>query len=97
MGSAAVQLASTLGGRVIASAGSPEKLAVLEQRKLAELVEQRKLRAPFNGVVTERLQQVGELAQTGEGARPILRLAQTHPLRVEVVVAGGLIAVHREE
>ena len=62
------------------------RLAALEERRLVELVEQRRLRAPFNGVVTERLQHVGEVAQTGEGARPILRLAQTHPLRVEVVL-----------
>jgi RND family efflux transporter MFP subunit len=63
-----------------------QRLAQIEQRRLTELVEQRRLRSPFNGVVTERLQHVGEIAQTGEGARAILRLAQTHPLRVEVVL-----------
>jgi RND family efflux transporter MFP subunit len=63
-----------------------QRLAALEQKRLVELVEQRRLRSPFAGVVTERLQGVGEIAQTGEGARPILRLAQTHPLRVEVVL-----------
>lgn len=62
------------------------RLAVIEQRRLTELVEQRRLRSPFKGVVTERLQNVGEIAQTGESARAILRLAQTHPLRVEVVL-----------
>lgn len=62
------------------------RLAVIEQRRLTELVEQRRLRSPFNGVVTERLQHVGEIAQTGESARAVLRLAQTHPLRVEVVL-----------
>lgn len=63
-----------------------QRLAALEQRRLSELVEQRRLRSPFFGVVTERLQGVGEIAQTGESARPILRLAQTNPLRVEVVL-----------
>ena len=63
-----------------------QRLAVIEQRRLTELVDQRRLRSPFAGVVTERLQGVGEVAQAGEGARPILRLAQTHPLRVEVVL-----------
>lgn len=62
------------------------RLATIEQRRLNELVEQRRLRSPFNGVVTERLQHVGEIAQAGESARPILKLAQTHPLRVEVVL-----------
>lgn len=80
-----------LAEAALVEAHENRRLAVLEQRKLAELVEQRKLRAPFNGVVTERLQQVGELAQTGEGARPILRLAQTHPLRIEVVLPVAML------
>lgn len=63
-----------------------QRLAALEQRRLGELVEQRRLRSPFFGVVTERLQGVGEIAQAGESARPILRMAQTNPLRVEVVL-----------
>lgn len=62
------------------------RLAVLEERRLQELLEQRRIRAPFNGVVTERLQHAGEIAQVGESARAILRLAQTSPLRVEVVL-----------
>lgn len=62
------------------------RLAALEQRRLSELLEQRRLRSPFSGVVTDRMQQVGEIAQTGESARPILKLAQTNPLRVEAVL-----------
>ena len=41
--------------------------------------------------VAERLQHPGELAFTGEGARPILKLAQTHPLRVEVVLPVAML------
>ncbi|MEP7300074.1 MAG: efflux RND transporter periplasmic adaptor subunit [Caldimonas sp.] len=66
------------------------RLAAIEERKLGEMLEQRRLRSPFNGVVTERLQHAGEIAQTGENARPILRLAQTNPLRVEVVLPVAL-------
>jgi RND family efflux transporter MFP subunit len=66
------------------------RLAQIEQTRLAELVEQRRLRSPINGVVTERLQQVGEIAQAGETARAVLRLAQIHPLRVEVVLPVSL-------
>jgi RND family efflux transporter MFP subunit len=62
------------------------RLAGTESQRLAAVLKQRQLRAPFNGVVTDRLQHPGELAFTGEGARPILKLAQTHPLRVEVVL-----------
>jgi RND family efflux transporter MFP subunit len=67
-----------------------QRLAALEQRRLSETVEQRRLRSPINGVVTERLQSVGEVAQAGESAKPVLRLAQTDPLRVEVVLPVGM-------
>lgn len=73
-----------------AEARDNRRLAQIEQRRLGELVEQRRLRSPFQGVVTERLQHVGEVAQAGEGARPILKLAQTHPLRVEVILPVAL-------
>lgn len=69
-----------------AIAKDDRELAELEFRRQTELVQQRRLRSPFNGVVTERLQNPGELAQTGETARPVLKLAQTHPLRVEVIL-----------
>jgi RND family efflux transporter MFP subunit len=62
------------------------RLAAIEQQRITELLEQRRIRSPFNGVVTERLQHPGEIAQTGETARAILRMAQTHPLRVEVIL-----------
>lgn len=62
------------------------ELSALESKRLEELLRQRTLVSPFNGIVTELLQNPGELAQTGEGARPILRMVQIHPLRVEVVL-----------
>ena len=66
------------------------RLAAIEERRVNQMLHQRRLRSPFSGVVTERLQHAGEIAQTGENARPILRLAQTHPLRVEVVLPVAL-------
>lgn len=74
-----------------ALAADNRKLAGQEATRLDAVLRQRQLRAPFAGVVTERLQQPGELAFTGEGARPILKLAQTHPLRVEVVLPVALL------
>lgn len=65
------------------------ELAALETRRLTELVEQRRLRSPLNGIVTDRQQNPGELAQSGEGGKPILKLAQIHPLRVELVLPVG--------
>ena len=69
------------------------RLSTIEERRLNDMLEQRRLRSPFNGVVTERLQHAGEIAQTGESARPILRLAQTNPLRVEVVLPVSTLAL----
>ncbi|MBL8382296.1 MAG: efflux RND transporter periplasmic adaptor subunit [Burkholderiales bacterium] len=68
------------------------ELSSLEAKRLAELVHQRTLSSPFDGIVTDVLQHPGELAQTGENARPILKLAQLHPLRVEVVLPVALHA-----
>lgn len=62
------------------------ELSALETKRIAELLRQRTLTSPFNGVVLEVMQHPGELAQTGEGARAILKLAQINPLRVEVVM-----------
>lgn len=84
----AAELAMAEANRV--EAQDNRRLAELEHRRLQELVEQRRIRSPINGVVTDRLQQVGEIAQTGESARAILKLAQINPLRVDVVLPVGL-------
>jgi RND family efflux transporter MFP subunit len=74
-----------------AVASDSRRLAATEVQRLEATLRLRQLRAPFAGVVTDRLQQPGELAFTGEGARPILRLAQMNPLRVEVVLPVALL------
>lgn len=75
----------------LALATDNRRLAGTEAQRLEAMTRQRTLRAPFTGVVTERLQHPGELAFTGEGSRPILRMAQTHPLRVEVVMPTSMV------
>jgi len=72
------------------NARDDQALASIELQRQTALVQQRHLRSPFSGVVMERLQNPGELAQVGETARPILKLAQTHPLRVEVILPASL-------
>lgn len=62
------------------------ELAALEAQRLSAQVEQRRLRSPIAGLVTDRSQHTGELAQSAEGGKPILKLAQIHPLRVELVL-----------
>jgi RND family efflux transporter MFP subunit len=63
------------------------ELARLESQRLYAEVGRRVLTSPITGVVTDRLQNPGELAQAGEtGQLPILKLAQIDPLRVDVVL-----------
>jgi RND family efflux transporter MFP subunit len=66
----------------------------IENREFAKLeydraVAQLKLRAltsPFDGIVVERMLNPGDLAESGTGRKPMLKLAQIDPLRVEVVL-----------
>ena len=66
------------------------ELAKLEAQRLKAEVDRRIIRSPINGVVTERLQSPGELAQVGDAAGAILKLAQTDPVRVEVVLPAAM-------
>lgn len=80
-------------------------LAGFEVQRLAAEVARRSIVSPVNGVVTERIQHPGELAQSGETAVAILKLAQTDPARVEVVLpsqrygrtkVGDVVTIHPE-
>jgi RND family efflux transporter MFP subunit len=66
------------------------ELAKLEAQRLKAEVNRRAITSPINGVVTERLQSPGELAQIGDAAIAILKLAQTDPVRVEVVLPAAM-------
>ncbi len=57
-----------------------------EYRHAQDLLNRRTLRSPFNGVVLDRMLNPGDLAEAGTGRKPILKLAQVEPLRVEVVL-----------
>jgi RND family efflux transporter MFP subunit len=60
------------------------EVAYLEIRRAEEVLKQRTLRSPINGVVVERLLVPGEYRNE---QTPILTLAQIDPLRVEVFVS----------
>lgn len=62
------------------------ELARYEYRHAQYLLNRRMLRSPFNGVVMDRMLNPGDLAEAGTGRKPILKLAQVEPLRVEVVL-----------
>lgn len=62
------------------------ELARLDYQRAIDLLNQKTLRSPFNGIVVDRLLNPGDLAEAGNGRKPILKLAQVDPLRVEVVL-----------
>jgi RND family efflux transporter MFP subunit len=60
--------------------------AALELRHAQDLLQRRVLRSPFDGVVMDRMLNPGDLAESGTGRKPILKLVQVEPLRVEAVL-----------
>ncbi len=70
----------------LVNARENQELARLEYRHAEDELELRTLRSPFAGVVTARMQNPGDLAEAGTDTKPILKLAQIDPLRVEVVL-----------
>ncbi len=62
------------------------KLASLEHRRQLEIIRLKTIRSPISGVVVERFQNPGELAEAGVGRKPMLRLAEIDILHVEVLL-----------
>jgi RND family efflux transporter MFP subunit len=67
-----------------------QESAKLEYRRAAELLNQRTISSPLNGVVVDRMLNVGDLAEAGTGRKPVLKLAQIDPLRVDIVLPAAL-------
>lgn len=65
------------------------ELSRLDAARLEAEIGRRQLTSPVNGFVIERLQHPGELAQVAEGSGAILKLVQTDPARVELVLPAG--------
>lgn len=62
------------------------QLAKYEYRRSAAQLKLRTIKSPVSGVVTERLLNPGEVAELGVGQKPIVKVAQLDPLRVEVIL-----------
>ncbi len=70
------------------------RVAELQVNELDEVMKLKTLRSPFEGVVMERSHHPGEVAQISDHLA-ILKLAQTNPLYVEVVIpAAALGKIH---
>jgi RND family efflux transporter MFP subunit len=68
------------------SALENRELARIELKRAQEQLAMRTMVAPFNGVVLDRLLHPGDLAESGAGRKPVLRVAQIDPLRVDIFV-----------
>jgi RND family efflux transporter MFP subunit len=68
------------------SAEEAAELAKLEHRERVDALARRQLRSPFDGVVMDQYLHPGALVDGGEGRKPILKLAQTHPLAVQALL-----------
>lgn len=66
------------------------ELARIEHQRAVEQLNMRSLVSPFDGVVVDRLLNPGDLAESGTGRKPVLKLAQIDPLRVDIVLPGAL-------
>ena len=62
------------------------KLAQLELQRQQEVIRLKTIRSPVNGIVVERMQHPGELAEAGVGRKPMLKLAEIDILHVEVLL-----------
>jgi RND family efflux transporter MFP subunit len=62
------------------------RLADLEFKRQTEIIRLKTIRSPVNGVITERLMNPGELAESGVGRKPLLKMAEIDTLHVEVLL-----------
>ena len=63
-----------------------QQLAKHDYNHALNQLNQRTLVSPFDGVVVDRMLNPGDLAESGSGPKPILKLAQIDPLLVEVAL-----------
>lgn len=66
------------------------EVAKIEHRRALDLLNLRTMISPFNGVVVDRTLNPGDLAEAGSGRKPVLKIAQIDPLRVDVVFPAAL-------
>lgn len=77
------------------SALEAREMARLELRRAEELLAMRTMHAPFAGVVLDRMLNPGDLAESGSGRKPVLKVAQIDPLRADVALPAQLFGTVR--
>ena len=72
------------------SAMEAREMARIEWVRTKELLALRTMTAPFAGVVVDRMLNPGDLAESGSGRRPVLKVAQIDPIRADVSLPAAL-------
>lgn len=72
------------------SASEARDLARIELQRSKELLALRTMTAPFSGVVVDRMLNPGDLAESGSGRKPVLKVAQIDPIRADVALPASL-------
>jgi RND family efflux transporter MFP subunit len=72
------------------SALEARELARIEWVRTKELLALRTMTAPFAGVVVDRMLNPGDLAESGSGRKPVLKVAQIDPIRADVALPAAL-------
>ncbi len=67
------------------------ELAKIEHRRALDALALRSVASPFNGVVLDRMLNPGDIAEAGSGRKPVLKIAQIDPLRVDIVMPAAMI------
>ncbi|MEQ8496901.1 MAG: efflux RND transporter periplasmic adaptor subunit [Gammaproteobacteria bacterium] len=66
------------------------ELARIEHRRAQAELELRTIKSPFDGVVIDRVQNPGDLAESGSGRQAVLKVARTGTLNVDVVLPAAV-------
>lgn len=72
------------------SAMEAREMARIEWVRTKELLALRTMTAPFAGVVVDRMLNPGDLAESGSGRKPVLKVAQIDPIRADVPLPAAL-------
>jgi RND family efflux transporter MFP subunit len=72
------------------SATEARDVARVELQRARELLAMRTMNSPFSGVVVDRMLNPGDLAESGAGRKPVLKVAQVDPIRVDVALPAAL-------
>ena len=71
------------------------QIARLDHRQAMDTLRRRQILAPFSGVVVDQYLYPGALVDAGDTKKPVLKIAQTHPLAVQVLLPVRLFAAVR--